>query len=87
MWIVARAAEGFTGPFGQLLSLRPLIYLGKISYGIYLIHLFVPYAMPSSLNDVATVSSGGWPRAPAVLWLAVTTALAALSWARIRGTD
>jgi peptidoglycan/LPS O-acetylase OafA/YrhL len=33
-WMVARAAEGFAGLFGKLLSLRPLVYLGKISYGI-----------------------------------------------------
>jgi hypothetical protein len=39
--LVGKTAEGFGGLAGRLLSLRPLQYVGKISYGIYLYHLFV----------------------------------------------
>jgi peptidoglycan/LPS O-acetylase OafA/YrhL len=37
--LVAKAAEGFTGPIGVLLSWPVLRYVGRISYGIYLYHL------------------------------------------------
>jgi peptidoglycan/LPS O-acetylase OafA/YrhL len=38
VWLVDRAARGFTGPVGALLSSRPLVYLGAISYGLYVFH-------------------------------------------------
>lgn len=41
-WIVWRSSCGFDGIFGRLLSSGPAIYLGKISYGVYIIHAFVP---------------------------------------------
>lgn len=52
------------------LRIRPLRYIGQISYSMYLVHLGVLVLMPSSL-----------PRAAAVpLALAVTIGYAALSW-------
>ena len=39
-WLVLRAAEGFGGAFGRLLSAAPVVYLGRISYGVYLAHGF-----------------------------------------------
>jgi peptidoglycan/LPS O-acetylase OafA/YrhL len=45
-WLVHRAARGVPGLFGRLLVARPLIYVGTISYGIYLIH---PFVMPAVL--------------------------------------
>ena len=39
MPLIYRAAEGFTGITGILLTRQPLLYLGKISYGIYMFHL------------------------------------------------
>ena len=41
VWLVHRVARERTGAFGRLLTLRPLAYLGTISYGVYLFHLFV----------------------------------------------
>lgn len=40
--VVYGAANGFRGVIGFVLELRPLIYLGKISYGLYMFHFFVP---------------------------------------------
>jgi peptidoglycan/LPS O-acetylase OafA/YrhL len=40
-WMVMRAATGFGGAVGSFLSAGPTVYLGKISYGLYLIHLFM----------------------------------------------
>ena len=42
VWLIAGAAIGFTGIFGRILSARPLTAMGKISYGLYLFHMFTP---------------------------------------------
>ena len=39
-WLVWRAAQGFRGVSGTILQLKPLAYVGKISYGIYIYHNF-----------------------------------------------
>lgn len=41
VWVVARASLGFGGP-GKVLALRPVIFMGKMSYGLYLFHMFIP---------------------------------------------
>jgi peptidoglycan/LPS O-acetylase OafA/YrhL len=42
VWIVYRASLGLgNGLVGRFLRFRPLVYIGTISYGIYLIHNFV----------------------------------------------
>ncbi len=40
-WLVLGAYYGFSGFWGRLLSWRPVAYLGKISYGLYVYHLFI----------------------------------------------
>jgi peptidoglycan/LPS O-acetylase OafA/YrhL len=39
-WLIWRAAMGFPGLLGRILGSRPATYLGKISYGVYVIHGF-----------------------------------------------
>lgn len=41
VWLVHRTARGVRGPIGQVLRWRWLAYIGVVSYGIYLFHLFV----------------------------------------------
>jgi peptidoglycan/LPS O-acetylase OafA/YrhL len=41
-WLIASASAGFPGVAGGIFSFAPFIYIGKISYGVYLYHLFVP---------------------------------------------
>lgn len=41
-WLIGGASQGFRGPGGWLLQSRALVYPGKISYGLYLFHPFVP---------------------------------------------
>jgi peptidoglycan/LPS O-acetylase OafA/YrhL len=41
IWLISRAAEGFSGIPGKILELKPLVFLGKISYGVYLYHVFL----------------------------------------------
>jgi peptidoglycan/LPS O-acetylase OafA/YrhL len=39
IWICANRVKGV---LGKILELPPLIYLGKISYGLYILHFFIP---------------------------------------------
>ncbi len=71
--IVAGAARGFSGPGGWLLNNPALRYLGRISYGIYVIHLFVPGLLGPWGIGVA-------PYRRAAVYGAVSIALATASW-------
>jgi peptidoglycan/LPS O-acetylase OafA/YrhL len=48
--LVAAAANGFQGFVGKALESKPMVYLGKISYGIYLIHAFMPEIVYRTFN-------------------------------------
>jgi peptidoglycan/LPS O-acetylase OafA/YrhL len=41
VWLVSKAADGFTGMAGRVMSFRPLVWIGAISYGIYVYHLVI----------------------------------------------
>jgi peptidoglycan/LPS O-acetylase OafA/YrhL len=41
-WLVSRAASSIPGPAGRVLELQPVRYVGRISYGIYILHGFMP---------------------------------------------
>jgi peptidoglycan/LPS O-acetylase OafA/YrhL len=83
-WLIGAASRGFRGNMGRLLEWRPIAYLGKISYGIYIFHYFVPAALGAA---------AGWAgfeyREPGfvnfVLASLVTFAVAALSWEVFEG--
>lgn len=78
VWLVAGASNGFRGLAGKALSLPPLVYLGTISYGIYLYHYFMIWAFRDEF---------GWIRKqyPSqgiyfVTLTAATIAIATVSW-------
>jgi peptidoglycan/LPS O-acetylase OafA/YrhL len=78
-WLVGSASRGFGGRFGRLLEWKPIAYLGKISYGIYIFHYLVPIAFGAiakqlgiSYHDIGFVNF--------VASSLVTFAVAALSW-------
>lgn len=48
VWLIDGAAKGFGGLLGKLLELKPLVFIGKISYGIYIYH----YLMNPIFNHV-----------------------------------
>jgi peptidoglycan/LPS O-acetylase OafA/YrhL len=75
-WLVGAAARGFSGSFGNALQLRPVVYIGTISYGLYLFHGFIPYVLGRYVPGFVEMS---WP-ARAVLLTAATFSVAALSW-------
>ena len=78
-WLVDRAADGFGGATGRFLSWAPVRYLGQISYGVYVVHLFVR-------GTLATLVMQGLLPPPANLGVrcleivGLSIAVGALSW-------
>lgn len=78
-WLIHRAAVGFKGATGVLLSWKPLLYLGQISYGLYIFHKFLSIIVPHLFNALRLP----YPTEPvpqAVLLIAINIALASCSW-------
>jgi peptidoglycan/LPS O-acetylase OafA/YrhL len=75
--LVDKAARGFGGRFGAVLRWPPLGYVGRISYGLYVYHLFTPRLLWKLTDwlDVPHPRSGA-----AVFRCALAFALAAASW-------
>lgn len=79
VWLVHACAVGVKGIPGQMLLIPPILYLGKISYGIYVLHQFVP----TGLKQLAKFCDVPYPINPWLLTLAytiLTIVLASLSW-------
>jgi peptidoglycan/LPS O-acetylase OafA/YrhL len=54
LWLVQSSAAGWGGTAGRVLSCRPMVYLGTISYGVYVWHGLAPIALP----DVSWLAAG-----------------------------
>jgi len=79
VWLIDRAARGFSGLGGVLLEWQPLVFLGKISYGIYVYHLYSSLC----LDHVFTYLGLPWLNSvwiKFILKTVVTLIVAALSW-------
>ena len=79
MSLVATAGAGVRGVAGRLLQARPLLYLGKISYGVYVYHLFLP-AVARSLLTPLGITTPLQAAAHFLVYTAATIAVASLSW-------
>jgi peptidoglycan/LPS O-acetylase OafA/YrhL len=82
-WLVWNASIGINGPIGKLLKIKPLLYLGTISYGIYVYHNFIPHLMYRTFGLPSIAQILGLPRAwvmDSLLICGVTISLAAFSW-------
>lgn len=80
-WVVSRAVSGFAGPGGRALAHPAATAVGRISYGLYLIHAFAPvivFAAARALDVEPWLPAS--PFARAGLHAATTLALAALMW-------
>ena len=78
--LIARAARGFsTRWIAALLENRILVYIGKISYGIYLYHNFVPQMAGKALHllDIHPPES---PTLRFFLYTSITLLGSAISW-------
>jgi peptidoglycan/LPS O-acetylase OafA/YrhL len=74
-WLLVAALTGVTGRYGGILSWSPLVYLGRISYGIYVYHVFIivlvsPWLLAYGMDVVSRT----------IVLLAVTLVFSALSW-------
>ena len=79
MWLVHRASRGFTGWTGRLLRARPLVYVGKISYAIYLLHTLTVNLIETRIGSSLPVF--GQPGLPLfVAVMVITVGAASLSW-------
>jgi peptidoglycan/LPS O-acetylase OafA/YrhL len=79
-WLVASAAGGFRGWLGRVLESTPAVYVGRISYGVYLAHGFAG-AIVAGLLSVVGLNGVVLPEPLRFIALtSVTLASAALSW-------
>ena len=72
-WLVLNAGVGFKGWVGAIFNLKPLQYVGQISYGLYLVHNWMP--------KIVEKYAGNMPRIPfGILVVTATFAVCILSW-------
>jgi peptidoglycan/LPS O-acetylase OafA/YrhL len=75
-WLVGATSRGFSGIVGSALQVKPVVYIGTVSYGLYLFHGFMPYVLGRYVPGFIEMS---WP-VRALLLTVATFAVAALSW-------
>ena len=78
-WVIGSAAVGFGGIVGTLLVWRPVSYLGRISYGMYIYHVFVAWVVLRGARALHHELPGSiWVQF--VILAAATVAVSAASW-------
>jgi len=82
-WCVHRVARGVHGPVGAFLLWRPLIYIGTVSYGVYLFHFYVIIGaeMLERETGLPMILSPGPIKF--IMVYVISLALASLSWTLI----
>jgi len=78
-WVLAAALTGMNDRYARLLSWTPLVYLGRISYGIYVYHVFIIILVSPLLLHIGLSKDHNAFGRIAVL-LALTLAVSSFSW-------
>jgi peptidoglycan/LPS O-acetylase OafA/YrhL len=80
--VIDGAARGFTGATGAFLTWRPLVWIGQISYGLYLTHNFAHWLAPRLLRQLTHYRLSYFPSETLhiALLLAISFAAATASW-------
>ena len=79
VWLIDWASRGATGLAGRVLSNPALLYLGRISYGLYILHIFVQYFIRDALDAAGPHDAVPGP-VKLVVYFAGTVAVASFSW-------
>jgi len=79
VWLVNSASQGFSGAIGSVLEFKLLTYLGKISYGIYVYHNFVPTIIRHIFRAMG-LSISKSVHIQFILFTIVTLLISAISW-------
>jgi peptidoglycan/LPS O-acetylase OafA/YrhL len=79
VWLVDSAAAGWTGRLSDALASRPIVYLGRISYGLYILHNLadIPLRALAQATGVRALETG---MIGLMMRAALTVGGAALSW-------
>lgn len=77
-FVIIAANNGFTGGFKTFLENKTVLYLGKISYGLYLYHNFMGTLYFSGPNRLLPGVSSAFDFF--VIYFVATVALASISW-------
>lgn len=80
LYLVLSAAEGFTGLAGRILSNGVMVYLGRISYGLYIWHMFAPPFLRNILAAFGLPESWNTGLIGFSLMTLWTVAAASLTW-------
>jgi peptidoglycan/LPS O-acetylase OafA/YrhL len=78
--LILYAARGFRGVFGKMLQWKPIVYVGRISYGIYVYHPFMLTLAIYLLQRIGGVGSATQPWIASSLATVLTLVVASLSW-------
>jgi len=92
LYCIEAADKGVKNLFGKFLESKPVIYMGKISYGIYLYHLFASLLFWKLFGMISSFSAGiglnlsplskvlALPLINFIMYMLTTVALASASW-------
>lgn len=78
-WLIHKAAVGFEGKIGILLQNRDLIYLGQISYGLYIFHKIIPSLVIRGFGHLSIPYPDN-PAAQLLILVSVNILMASASW-------
>jgi len=80
-WVVWRGVRGVHGPAGRLLTHPAIVGVGRISYGVYLVHAFAPLVLHAAFGAAGIHGVDTWPAGiRALLAWSVSLGLAGALW-------